>query len=224
MTRILTMCRHGEVSRFQVRKNAVVGIKPTPGLVSQQGIFVLNQYQDAAGPIARTVKDAARILQVIAGTMSIVFLEFRGFHWWDTNTRARSRTRWKRAEHWRRLCRCGYSKPARWHKNCCKFPKITSLAFSDEIHAQSPSHIITQDREVVSRYEKSLEELRDLGATVLKDVRFPEWTTDTRDDHADLLDLSFRVLARTSKVSWISSLPILADQGRYEQISCESVP
>lgn len=62
------------------QKNAVVGIKPTPGLVSQQGIFVLNQYQDAAGPIARTVKDAARILQVIAGTMSIVFLEFRGFH------------------------------------------------------------------------------------------------------------------------------------------------
>lgn len=53
----------------------------------------------------------------------------------------------------------------------------------------------------MSRYEKSLEELRDLGATVLKDVRFPEWTTDTRDDHADLLDLSFRVLARTSKVS-----------------------
>lgn len=47
--------------------NSLVGIKPTVGLVSRTGIIPISMSQDTAGPMARTVADAARILEVIAG-------------------------------------------------------------------------------------------------------------------------------------------------------------
>jgi len=47
--------------------NGVVGIKPTVGLVSRTGILPITAEQDTAGPIARTVTDAAVLLGVIAG-------------------------------------------------------------------------------------------------------------------------------------------------------------
>jgi len=47
--------------------NNVVGIKPTLGLVSRHGILPITADQDTAGPLARTVTDAAILLGVIAG-------------------------------------------------------------------------------------------------------------------------------------------------------------
>jgi len=47
--------------------NGVVGIKPTLGLVSRAGIIPIAHNQDTAGPMARTVRDAAILLGVIAG-------------------------------------------------------------------------------------------------------------------------------------------------------------
>jgi amidase len=47
--------------------NGVVGIKPTVGLVSRHGILPITADQDTAGPLARTVTDAAILLSVIAG-------------------------------------------------------------------------------------------------------------------------------------------------------------
>ena len=48
--------------------NAVVGIKPTVGLVSRSGIVPIAHSQDTAGPMARTVKDAALLLAAMVGT------------------------------------------------------------------------------------------------------------------------------------------------------------
>lgn len=45
----------------------VVGVKPTVGLVSRSGIVPLSATQDTAGPITRTVRDAALVLATIAG-------------------------------------------------------------------------------------------------------------------------------------------------------------
>lgn len=45
----------------------VVGIKPTLGLVSRTGIVPISAAQDTAGPMARTVADAAALLTVLAG-------------------------------------------------------------------------------------------------------------------------------------------------------------
>jgi amidase len=47
--------------------NGIVGIKPTLGLVSRAGILPLSADQDTAGPLARTVEDAAILLGVLAG-------------------------------------------------------------------------------------------------------------------------------------------------------------
>jgi amidase len=46
----------------------IVGIKPTLGLLSRSGIIPIAHTQDSAGPMARTVKDAAILLAALAGT------------------------------------------------------------------------------------------------------------------------------------------------------------
>ncbi|KAL7621665.1 hypothetical protein AAE478_008992 [Parahypoxylon ruwenzoriense] len=45
----------------------LVGIKPTVGLTSRHLVIPISEHQDTVGPMARTVKDAAYILQAIAG-------------------------------------------------------------------------------------------------------------------------------------------------------------
>lgn len=47
--------------------NGIVGIRPTTGLISRDGIAPKNLNFDSAGPMARTVADAAAMLGVIAG-------------------------------------------------------------------------------------------------------------------------------------------------------------
>lgn len=47
--------------------NGVVGIKSTVGLVSRSGILPITADQDTAGPLARTVTDAAILLGEVAG-------------------------------------------------------------------------------------------------------------------------------------------------------------
>jgi amidase len=48
--------------------NGIVGIKPTLGLISRLGIIPIAHSQDTAGPMARTVRDAAILLGALAGT------------------------------------------------------------------------------------------------------------------------------------------------------------
>lgn len=47
--------------------NGLVGIKPTVGLVSRSGIIPIAHSQDTAGPMARTVRDAALLLGALTG-------------------------------------------------------------------------------------------------------------------------------------------------------------
>jgi len=53
--------------RFPSASCGLVGIKPTYGRVSRHGAFALGDSLDHIGPMTRTVEDAARLLQVIAG-------------------------------------------------------------------------------------------------------------------------------------------------------------
>lgn len=48
--------------------NGVVGLKPTVGLVSRTHVVPISESQDTAGPMTRTVVDAAALLTVIAGS------------------------------------------------------------------------------------------------------------------------------------------------------------
>ena len=47
--------------------NNLVGIKPTTGLTSRYLVIPISEHQDTIGPMARSVKDAAYVLQAIAG-------------------------------------------------------------------------------------------------------------------------------------------------------------
>ncbi len=47
--------------------NGLVGLKPTIGLVSRSGVIPISHTQDTAGPMTRTVKDAALLLTALAG-------------------------------------------------------------------------------------------------------------------------------------------------------------
>jgi len=47
--------------------NGLVGLKPTVGLISRAGIIPISHTQDTAGPMARTVTDAAILLNALAG-------------------------------------------------------------------------------------------------------------------------------------------------------------
>ncbi|KAI0446133.1 amidase signature domain-containing protein [Xylaria telfairii] len=48
-------------------RNNCVGVKPTVGLTSRYLVVPVSEHQDTVGVMARTVRDAARLLQVIAG-------------------------------------------------------------------------------------------------------------------------------------------------------------
>jgi amidase len=50
--------------------NGVVGLKPTVGLVSTEGVVPLAASQDAPGPMARSVRDAALLLDAMTGSSS----------------------------------------------------------------------------------------------------------------------------------------------------------
>lgn len=49
-------------------QNGVVTVKPTVGLISRAGIIPIAHSQDTAGPLARTVRDAAILLNILAAT------------------------------------------------------------------------------------------------------------------------------------------------------------
>jgi amidase len=55
--------------------NGVVGIKPAIGTVSQRGIVPIAHSQDTAGPLARTVADAALLLGVLGEANDVVYAE-----------------------------------------------------------------------------------------------------------------------------------------------------
>jgi Asp-tRNA(Asn)/Glu-tRNA(Gln) amidotransferase A subunit family amidase len=57
----------GQSIRSPASALSLAGLRPTRGLVSRDGIIPYSSTQDEAGPIARTVEDAARMLDAIAG-------------------------------------------------------------------------------------------------------------------------------------------------------------
>ena len=57
----------GQSIRSPASANNLVGVRPTRGLVSRSGVIPNSQTQDEVGPIARTVTDAALLLDVMVG-------------------------------------------------------------------------------------------------------------------------------------------------------------
>src|SRR5687767_859670 len=57
----------GQSVRSPSSANAIVGLRPTRGLISRAGVMPFSTTQDEAGPMTRTVEDVARMLDVMAG-------------------------------------------------------------------------------------------------------------------------------------------------------------
>jgi amidase len=57
----------GQSVRSPASAQSLVGLRPTRGLISRAGIIPVSTTQDEAGPITRTVEDAARMLDAMAG-------------------------------------------------------------------------------------------------------------------------------------------------------------
>jgi amidase len=67
MTVLGTGSDTGQSIRSPASALSLVGVRPTRGLVSRGGVMPNSATQDEVGPLARTVKDAARLLDVMAG-------------------------------------------------------------------------------------------------------------------------------------------------------------
>ncbi|MFA7665918.1 MAG: amidase family protein [Burkholderiaceae bacterium] len=57
----------GQSVRSPASALALVGLRPTRGLISRHGVMATSLTQDEVGPLARRAEDAARVLEVIAG-------------------------------------------------------------------------------------------------------------------------------------------------------------
>jgi Asp-tRNA(Asn)/Glu-tRNA(Gln) amidotransferase A subunit family amidase len=57
----------GQSIRSPASASSLVGVRPTRGLISRDGIMPFSATQDEIGPITRSVEDAARMLDVMAG-------------------------------------------------------------------------------------------------------------------------------------------------------------
>jgi amidase len=57
----------GQSIRSPASATALVGLRPTRGLISRDGIMPFSSTQDEIGPMTRTIEDAARMLDVMAG-------------------------------------------------------------------------------------------------------------------------------------------------------------
>ena len=54
--------------RVPASSNGLVGLRPTTGLVTREGVVPLDEYRDTIGPMTRTVSDAALTLDALAGS------------------------------------------------------------------------------------------------------------------------------------------------------------
>ena len=70
-------------------QQGIVGLRPTVGLVSRYGIIPIAASQDTAGPMVRTVADAAAELQVIAGPIRRITLRLCGARAWTMRRSSR---------------------------------------------------------------------------------------------------------------------------------------
>jgi Asp-tRNA(Asn)/Glu-tRNA(Gln) amidotransferase A subunit family amidase len=117
---------------------ALVGIRSTMGLTSRSGIVPLSLAADIAGPMARTVSDAAAVFQVVVGA--------------DPNDPVTAGA----SEH---------------------LPVDYMAALRVDALRGSRLGVLTQaymrsttDSEVVTRFQEAIEDLRELGATVIPDL------------------------------------------------------
>ncbi|ETS64906.1 hypothetical protein PaG_00880 [Moesziomyces aphidis] len=129
--------------------NNIVGIKPTIGLISRNGVIPISFTQDSAGPFARTVKDVAHLLTAMA---------YRGSDPGDNATWTQPPEVAKGID---------YAAASHFHTKKQKPLAGMRLGYSGEQFFANQS-IQSYDDSVAAAYTRSIQVLRDQGAEMVE--------------------------------------------------------
>lgn len=131
--------------------NGIVGLKPTHGLVSRDGIIPLALSFDTVGPMARHVYDVAATLGIVSGV--------------DPGDEATRKSE---------------GKPESESESGTDYTKYLDAKALDGARIGIARDFMGQDQEVDWVIEASLDAMRRRGATVV-DVKFPKWFLDSKE-------------------------------------------
>ncbi|KFY92710.1 hypothetical protein V498_04801 [Pseudogymnoascus sp. VKM F-4517 (FW-2822)] len=131
---------------FPGSQSNVVGIKPTVGLTSRSLVIPISERQDTVGPLARTVTDAAHVLNIIAGKDPN-----------DSYTNAQP-----------------FSQPPDYTKSLKK-NWLRGKRIGIPRNAFLPTGKPNIDAPVLAAFEAAIKELKAAGATIIDNANFSQW-------------------------------------------------
>ncbi|ELR06854.1 hypothetical protein VC83_04912 [Pseudogymnoascus destructans] len=126
--------------------NNAVGIKPTVGLTSRSLVIPISERQDTIGPLARTVTDAAHVLNIIAGKDPS-----------DSYTNAQP-----------------FSQPPNYTKSLKK-NSLKGKRIGIPRNAFLPTGDSNFDAPIMAAFEAAIMELKAAGATIIDNANFSQW-------------------------------------------------
>ncbi|KAF7876655.1 hypothetical protein EAF04_001740 [Stromatinia cepivora] len=149
------------------QRSAIVGIKPTVGMTSRYGMYLTSDSQDTVGVLARSVKDAALMLTVIAGEDQkdpITILDPR-----DSIS-----------------CR----KP----NETSDFTRACNSRRLDGVRIAIPRHILKNvDPTTIHLFTNAINTIKTLGAIIVDPTSYSKFNPDRSSCTGDEYDLALRV-------------------------------
>ncbi|CAG8920001.1 unnamed protein product [Penicillium salamii] len=160
------------------QRAAVVGLKPTAGLVSRHGVYSISEYQDSVGIHGRTVDDCAISLSNMAGVDPLD--HFTMVDSFDNQDAQRPREGTEFSS----------------NLNCCSM---------DGVRIAVPSVLLDTDKIRRDATNEAIDVMRGLGATVIQDAHFSHWETDEERTADEEWSLAFRVQLRDNMAKFLNS-------------------
>ncbi|KAF2702777.1 putative amidase [Pleomassaria siparia CBS 279.74] len=156
---------------YPAQRSAVVGIKPTVGLVSRAGVIPVSTHKDTIGPVTRSVKDGAIILNVLAGR--------------DEDDETTGSIPFGSIPDYTKAC----------DKHALEGARIAI--------SESALRTVT-DEDVLDSFQKAVDLIASMGATVIRDVDFKEFDPEGHQRE----NLSFNVMLREGLESYFDQLKV----------------
>ncbi|KAJ5719785.1 hypothetical protein N7493_007363 [Penicillium malachiteum] len=143
------------------QKAAVVGLRPTTGLVSRHGVYSVSEYQDSVGVHGRTVDDCAIALSSIAGGPpdNLIYSSV------DPE------------DHFTMVDPLD-GQDAKRPEEGTDFSSNLESCSMDGIRIAVPSILLDTDRARLDATKRAIDVMTGLGAIIIEDAEFLQWETD----------------------------------------------
>ncbi|KAL4928752.1 putative amidase [Aspergillus undulatus] len=180
-------------------KSNVVGIKPTVGLTSRYMVIPVSEHADTIGPLARTVRDAAIILQAIAGK--------------DVNDNYTMSSPFQT------------SQPD--YVAACSLVGLQGMRIGipRNVISTLPRFFGSAAGPIISSFEKAIASIREAGATIVEDANFTAYGTFMQSQSPAKVVAADLLSGLASYLSGLTSNPNnlqgLADVRKFTQLSHE---